>query len=478
MTFACRRSLPRLRCCAILALLAVLLPLPAAAQQRVVPESREEMQLSFAPVVRQVAPAVVNIFASKTVTQRRSPMFDDPLFRRFFGDDFGVFGRPRERSENSLGSGVIVDPAGLVVTNHHVIEGADEIRVVLSDGREFDAEIALEDPRTDLSILRLDSGEQGLPTAGFRDSDDIEVGDLVLAIGNPFGVGQTVTSGIVSATARTQVGVTDYSFFIQTDAAINPGNSGGALVTLDGRLIGINTAIYSRSGGSIGIGFAVPSNMVATVVAAAREGDVVRRPWAGAQGQTVTRDLAEAVGLSRAVGVMVREVYPGGPADRAGLTEGDVVLAVGGQPVADTQALRYRLATLRLGEQTDLEVWRGGGPVNLALPLEAAPETPPRNPARLDGRHPLGGAVVANLSPALGEELALPGAWQGVVVLQVPRTSLARRFGFRRGDVLHEINGRQTRTVSQLGLAMESAEGRWRIKMERDGRMRSVDLSG
>ena len=478
MTFACRRSAPILRCCAALALLATLLPLPAAAQQRVVPESREEMQLSFAPVVKQVAPAVVNIFASKTVTQRRSPMFDDPFFRRFFGDDFGVFGRPRERSENSLGSGVIVDPAGLVVTNHHVIEGADEIRVVLSDGREFDAEIALEDPRTDLSILRLDSGEQVLPVAGFRDSDDIEVGDLVLAIGNPFGVGQTVTSGIVSATARTQVGVTDYSFFIQTDAAINPGNSGGALVTLDGRLIGINTAIYSRSGGSIGIGFAVPSNMVETVVAAAREGDVVRRPWAGAQGQTVTRDLAEAVGLSRAVGVMVREVYPGGPADRAGLTEGDVVLAVAGQPVADTQALRYRLATLRLGEQTDLEVWRGGGQVNLALPLEAAPETPPRNPARLSGRHPLSGAVVASLSPALGEELALPGAWQGVVVLQVPRNSLARRFGFRRGDVLHEINGRQLRTVSQLGLAMESAEGRWQMKMERDGRMRSVDLSG
>ncbi len=460
------------------AVAALLLPLPATAQQRVVPESREEMQLSFAPVVREVAPAVVNIFASKTVTQRRSPMFDDPFFRRFFGEDFGVFGQPRERNQNSLGSGVIVDASGLVVTNHHVIAGADEIRVVLADRREFAAEILLEDPRTDLSILRLQGEVSDLPVAAFRNSDDIEVGDLVLAIGNPFGVGQTVTSGIVSATARTQVGVTDYSFFIQTDAAINPGNSGGALVTLDGRLIGINTAIYSRGGGSIGIGFAVPSNMVATVVAGAREGGVVRRPWAGAQGQSMTADLAAAVGLSRAAGVMVGEVYPGGPADRAGLAQGDVVLAVGGQPVDDTQSLRYRLATLRLGTQTDLQVWRDGGELSLALSLEVPPETPPRNPTRLSGRHPLGGAVVANLSPALADELDLDGVWRGVVVLEVPRNSDARRFGFRRGDVLHEVNGQAVQTVSQFGVAVDAAAGRWQMRVEREGRIRSVDFSG
>ncbi|WP_119169219.1 DegQ family serine endoprotease [Algihabitans albus] len=478
MIFSRGRRIRGRRWGAVAIVLAALLPLTAAAQQRVVPESREEMQLSFAPVVKEVAPAVVNIFASKTVVQRQSPMLDDPFFRRFFGEDFGVFGQPRERNQNSLGSGVIVDSSGLVVTNHHVIADADEIRVVLADRREFEAEILLEDPRTDISILRLESDALDLPVATFRDSDSIEVGDLVLAIGNPFGVGQTVTSGIVSATARTQVGVTDYSFFIQTDAAINPGNSGGALVTLDGGLIGINTAIYSRSGGSIGIGFAVPSNMVATVVAGAREGGVVRRPWAGAQGQTVTADLAQAVGLSRAVGVMVGEIYPGGPADRAGLAEGDVVLAVGGQPVADTQSLRYRLATQRLGAQTELQVWRAGSEVVIDLPLEVAPETPPRNPARLSGRHPLSGAVVANLSPALADELDLQGTWQGVVVLQVPRGSPARRSGFRRGDVLHEVNRQAVRTVSQLGVAIEAAEGRWQMRVEREGRVRSVDFSG
>ncbi|OAB56102.1 serine protease [Phormidium willei BDU 130791] len=463
---------------ALVPLSALLLASPAAAQTRALPDSQAQIQLSFAPVVKQVAPAVVNIFASKTVTQRQSPLFDDPFFRRFFGEDFGVFGRPRERTQNALGSGVIVDPAGLVVTNQHVIAGADEIRLVLADRREFAAEIVLEDSRTDLAVLRLDSGGEALPAVAFRDSDSIEVGDLVLAIGNPFGVGQTVTSGIVSATARTQVGVSDYSFFIQTDAAINPGNSGGALVTLDGRLVGINTAIYSRSGGSVGIGFAVPSNMVRTVVAGARDGGVIRRPWAGAQGQTLTAELAEAVGLPRAGGVIVNEIYSGGPADRAGLVEGDVVLAVGGKPVADAQALRFRLATQQLGARTDLRVWRDAGEVTLSLPLEPPPEEPPRNPARMTGRHPLSGAVVANLSPALAEELELHGAWQGVVVLQVPNGATARRFGFRRGDVVHRIDGQQVRTVRQLAGALEAAQGRWRMTIERDGRLRTVDFSG
>jgi serine protease Do len=451
---------------------------PAAAQERAVPQSRAEIQLSFAPVVKQVAPAVVNIFATKTVAQRRSPLFDDPFFRRFFGEDFGVFGRERERTENALGSGVIVDSEGLVVTNHHVIGEADSIRVVLADRREYDASVVLDDERTDLAVLQLDAGEAALPQIAFRDSDSVEVGDLVLAIGNPFGVGQTVTSGIVSATARTQVGVSDYSFFIQTDAAINPGNSGGALVTMDGRLIGINTAIYSRNGGSVGIGFAVPSNMVRTVVAAARGDGVVRRPWAGAQGQTVDRNLAAAVGLDRVGGVIVNEIFPGGPADRAGLDEGDVVLAVGGQPVADAQALRFRLATMDLGGATDLKVWRGGETVSLNLDLEPAPEDPPRNPQRLDGRHPLRGATVANLSPALAEELELSGVWQGVVVLEVPGGSTARRFGFRPGDVLHEVNGRQVRTVPQAQAALDAGSERWRLTVERNGRLRTVEFSG
>jgi serine protease Do len=456
---------------------AALLVVAATAQERAVPESRAQIQLSFAPVVERVAPAVVNIFARRTVAQRGSPLFDDPFFRRFFGEDFGVFGQERERTQNSLGSGVIVDPAGLVVTNQHVIAGADRIRVVLADRREYAAELVLEDPRTDLAVLRLPQAEGGLPAVAFRDSDSIAVGDLVLAIGNPFGVGQTVTSGIVSATARTQVGVSDYNFFIQTDAAINPGNSGGALVTLDGKLIGINTAIFSRSGGSVGIGFAVPSNMVRTVVAGARDG-VIRRPWAGALGQTLTPDVAEAVGLERVAGVMVSEIYPQGPADRAGLEAGDVVLAVGDRPVVDAQALRFRLATMALGEETELEVWRDGRRLALRLPLEPAPESPPRDPAELSGRHPLNGAVAANLSPALAEELQLPGIWQGVVLLEVPRRSAARRYGFRPGDVVHAVNRQQVRTVDQLAAALDATYGGWRLTVERDGRLRTLEIAG
>ena len=253
-------------------------PVLAQTVEQGVPTSRIQIELSFAPVVKQVAPAVVNIFSRRIVRQRAvSPLFDDPFFKRFFGEDFGMLGVPRERIQSSLGSGVIVSPDGLIVTNYHVIKGSDEITVVLPDRREFAATLVLDDERTDLAVLRIDAGNDALPSVDFRDSDDVEVGDLVLAIGNPFGVGQTVTSGIVSATARTQVGISDYSFFIQTDAAINPGNSGGALVTLDGKLLGINTAIFSRGGGSIGIGFAIPANMVRTVVAcAARGGEIVR----------------------------------------------------------------------------------------------------------------------------------------------------------------------------------------------------------
>ena len=294
--------------------------LPAAAQDttREVPDSRAEVMLSFAPVVKKAAPAVVNVLTKKKVTQQRplSSLLDDPFFRRFFGDGFGDQKR-RERDQSSLGSGVIVGAEGLIVTNEHVIKGASEIKVVLADRREFEAEVVLTDERTDLAVLLVDPGGAELPILEMRDSDDVEVGDLVLAVGNPFGVGQTVTSGIVSALARTQVGITDFSFFIQTDAAINPGNSGGALVTMDGRLIGINTAIYSRSGGSVGIGFAIPANMVRTVVESARSGHALVRAWAGIAGQDLTSELAEGLRLDRPGGVVISDVYEGGPADRA-----------------------------------------------------------------------------------------------------------------------------------------------------------------
>src|SRR5438094_4173669 len=263
---------------------------PALAQDRRVPSSGAELRLSYAPIAQRAQPAVVNVYAAKTV-QNRNPLLDDPLFRRFFG----VPGQQPEQMQRSLGSGVMVDPAGLVVTNNHVIEGADQVKISLADKREFEAEIVLKDSRTDLAVLRVKDGKEKFATLDFANSDELLVGDVVLAIGNPFGVGQTVTQGIISALARTQVGITDYQFFIQTDAAINPGNSGGALIDLKGNLIGINTAIFSRSGGSIGIGFAIPANMVKTVVQSAETGGRIQRPWIGAETQDVTAEIADSL---------------------------------------------------------------------------------------------------------------------------------------------------------------------------------------
>jgi serine protease Do len=325
-----------------------------AAQKRSAPISDIEIKLSFAPIVRKTGPAVVNIFARrKVVKQQQGWMFNDPFFRRFFSDQlpFGGGGRNRRRVENSLGSGVIVGADGIIVTNNHVIKDANDIKVVLSDRREFDATLLLKDKRTDIAVLRVDLKGEELPTVAFSDSNDLEVGDLVLALGNPFGVGRTVTSGIVSAVARTTVGITDYRFFIQTDAAINPGNSGGALVDMSGQLVGINTAIYSRNGGSLGIGFAVPSNMVRVIVSSAVSGKPLVRPWVSFVGKSVTSDIANAIGLERPFGVIVEEVIEGGPAANAGLRPGDVILRLGRHEIEDAQALRFRLAIRSLGER-------------------------------------------------------------------------------------------------------------------------------
>src|ERR1700716_1001621 len=270
---------------------------PAVAQDRRVPASPADVKLSYAPIVQRVQPAVVNVYAAKTV-QNRNPLLDDPIFRRFFGGG----GPQPEQMQRSLGSGVMVDPSGLVVTNNHVIEGADQVKVSLADKREFEAEIVLKDARSDLAVLRIGDKRERFTAIDLGDSDSLQVGDVVLALGNPFGVGQTVTHGIVSAVARTQVGITDYQFFIQTDAAINSGNSGGALVDLSGKLVGINTAIFSRSGGSQGIGFAIPANMVKVVVASAKSGGkAVKRPWLGARLQGVTSEIAETLGLKRPI---------------------------------------------------------------------------------------------------------------------------------------------------------------------------------
>jgi serine protease Do len=476
MTLSRLRKGPRARAAAALAAL-LLVGVAGPAASDTVPTSRAEIALSFAPLVKQVAPAVVNIYTHAVVTQQRSlsPLFNDPFFKQFFGDDF--FGKPVERDQNALGSGVIVRADGLIVTNVHVIKGAQEIKVVLSDGREFAAAPVTVDEQTDIALLRIDPMGADLPVLELADSDALEVGDLVLAIGNPFGVGQTVTSGIISALARTRRGINDYGFFIQTDAAINPGNSGGALVTLDGRLAGINTAIVSRSGGSVGIGFAIPANMVRTVIAAADNGGQVVRPWIGATGQSVTADLAEGFGLNRPGGVVINNIFAGGPADKAGLEVGDIVTAIDDKPVQDPEALRFRLATLPIGETAKLAINRDGRELVVPVELVAAPETPEPDATAIDGRNPLSGATVANVSPALAEQLGLNGVWDGVVVVEVARDSPARRVGFRPGDLLLELNGVKLATVHGLKQAMQSAGEHWRLKVRRRDQVETLELS-
>ena len=447
---------------------------PAHAQllERRVPNAAE-LRLSYAPVVQRVAPAVVNVYAAKTVVNR-NPLFDDPIFRRFFG----VPGDAGNQLQRSLGSGVIVDASGLIVTNVHVIEGADEIKVSLSDKREFEATVVLKDPRTDLAVLRVKDAKEKFPVLDFSNSDALEVGDIVLAIGNPFGVGQTVTHGIVSALARTQVGVSDYQFFIQTDAAINPGNSGGALVDLTGKLVGINTAIFSRSGGSQGVGFAIPANMVRVVVTSAKTGgSAVKRPWLGAKLQAVTADIADSMNLKRPAGALIANVAPAGPAAQAGLKAGDLIISVDGQAVDDTNAFDYRFATKPLGGNAKLGIMRAGQELIATVALQTAPELP-RKEITIRSRSPFSGAKVANLSPALSDELQLQNVDNGVVVVDVDNGSYASNLGFQRGDVIQEVNGVRIGKTRDLDTASKTQSGSWRIILIRRGQKISAVFGG
>lgn len=472
---------PRLKLVSIAIAALVLAAGPGFAQQlpgsdgASLPRTRTELQTSFAPLVRKTAPSVVNIFTSKAVRARRGPtLFDDPFFRRFFGEILPP-GSPREQAQNSLGSGVILRPEGLIVTNAHVIEGADQITVVLADRRQFPAQVVGSDERTDLAILRIDSGGKALPFLDLGDSDALEVGDIVLAIGNPFGVGQTVTSGIVSALARTNVGVSDINSFIQTDAAINPGNSGGALVAMDGRLVGINTAIFSRSGGSHGIGFAIPSAMVRAVIAGFAKGDGrLVRPWLGAFSRSVTPDDASALGLARPAGALIESVVPKSPAAKAGLQPSDVILSVNGHEIDDDRAMRYRIATIAVGDNATVKYWRKGAILESRIALEAPPEDPPRDLTRLNGANPLAGAMVANMSPALAEELGVDRFQPGVYILQVPGNSPAARFGFRPADAVREINGRRIGVVRDLVAVLGVPSERWAMVVERGGQKISL----
>lgn len=451
---------------------ALVLPIAAYTQQspKAVPQSQAEMQMSFAPLVKQTHGAVVNVYAERLV-ERRSPFAGDPFFEQFFGQRMPN----RTEKQSSLGSGVIVASNGTVVTNNHVIDGADDIKVALSDGREFPVKLVLKDDRLDLAVLKIDAPE-ALPALTVGDSDKLEVGDLVLAIGNPFGVGQTVTSGIVSALARNQVTQGDFGFFIQTDASINPGNSGGALMNMRGELIGINTAIFSRGGGSNGVGFAIPANLVKVFIAAAESGaKSFERPYVGASFEPVTSDVAEALGLKRVLGALVVRTVEGGPADKAGLKAGQVVTAVNGIGVEHPDALGYRLTTAGLGNSVRLTVAENGAERDITLKLTGAPESTPRDERIIEGRNPFAGATVANLSPRLATELQMPAEVTGVVVTGLAAGSPAARLGFAPHDIVIAVNGTAIGSTAELAKIASSNPGFWQVEIERDGqRIRQI----
>jgi Do/DeqQ family serine protease len=450
---------------------------PSPGENRETPTNRAEVIYSFAPVVKRAQPAVVNVFASRTDPRPRNPLFDDPVFRHFFGDTGN--GRPGGPTAQSLGSGVLVDASGLVVSNFHVIEGMTDVKVVLADRREFDADIVLRDQRTDLAVLRLKGGGSNFPFMDFGDSDSLQVGDLVLAIGNPFGVGQTVTQGIVSALARTQAGISDYGFFIQTDASINPGNSGGALIDMNGRLVGINSAIVTQSGGSVGIGFAIPVNMVKIVVAAAKSGGkIVKRPWFGASLQPVTHDIAETLGLDRPVGALVTDVVAKGPADESGLRHGDVITNIDGIIVEDTESVLFRLATKPLGATASLKVIRDRKPMELGLKLVPAPEIPARDPVKIGGLSPFTGATVINLSPAVAEEFSIVVPQNGVVISDVDEESTAAALNLKKGDVVLSVNDARIESTHDLERATVGRHPYWKLGIVRNGQLFSRIIGG
>ena len=427
-----------------------------------VPQDAAQISLSFAPVVKQAAPAVVNIYARRVV-QARSPFAGDPLFDRMFSD---MRGRPQV--QNSLGSGVILSADGIVVSNYHVVGQATDIRVVLNTGDEYAARVLLGDEEADLAILKLEDAAD-MPFLPLRDSDTVEVGELVLAIGNPFGVGQTVSSGIVSGLARSGTATGNArGYFIQTDAPINPGNSGGALVDVAGRLIGVNTSILTRSGGSNGIGFAIPSALVAQFVDQARAGKTsFERPWAGMTGQSVDADLSESLGLTRPGGVVIAQMHPASPFARAGLQVGDVVRAVDGLPVNTPPEMLFRMSVRGLGHAARVDYLRDGTPREAEVTMIAPPDSPPQERTTLDERAVLPGLTVARVNPAVLAELGLVDGPEGVVVLDPG--PWGARIGLQRGDILRAVNGREVKAPGDVDPLLRRAAPRLQIDALRGG---------
>jgi Do/DeqQ family serine protease len=447
-----------------------------AATTRALPGSRTEMQMSFAPVVKQVTPSVVNVYATTISQQATSPFLSDPFFQQFFGNDSQLF-QSRPQKSQSLGSGVIVDGSGIILTNHHVIDGATDIRIATTSGDEYAVDLVLDDPKTDLAVLKVrDPKGASFPALQFADSDALEVGDLVLAIGNPFGVGQTVTSGIVSALARTGVESSNYEFFIQTDAAINPGNSGGALVDLNGRLVGINTAIVSRSGGSVGIGFAIPANMAKLVAETGISGNALVRPWFGARLQAVTSDLADSLGLGHARGALISEMAKGSPAEKAGFKDGDVILSVDGFDIEQPSAFDFRLATKQVGATAQISYFRDGKQNTATITLEAPPKAD--QPAKLSGNSRFSGVTVETISAPVAQDLGLPFDARGVVVKDVEANSPADDMGIRAGDIILNLNGQDIVDADTFKRIANDRPRAWRIELQRDGRTVRAQVPG
>jgi len=404
---------------------------------------------SFAPMVRKVAPSVVNIYSTRIVQQRpvRNPFSNDPFLRQFFGDQFPNGEHERSRKEQSLGSGVIISPDGYILTANHVVEGADEIKVAIDDGKkEYTAKVIGTDPPTDVAILKIDA--KNLPAVTLADSDQLEVGDIVLAIGNPFGVGQTVTMGIVSALGRSGLGFNGYEDFIQTDAAINPGNSGGALMDAEGRLVGINTAIISGSGGNQGIGFAVPVNMARHIMERLISGGKVTRGYLGIKLQDIDAGLAEQFGLPDQNGALVDDVLLNTPAEKGGIKSGDVITAFNGKLVTDSHSFMLAVSECAPGANATVKLLRNGHVQTVAVTLGKLPAGVMQNqngqnnsdsdnnstPDALDG------VTVADLDQQMRLELKIPAGINGAIVTDVDQDSNSAGAGLQRGDVIVEIN--------------------------------------
>jgi len=424
--------------------------------------SRESSQLlgrlsdALAEVAEAARPAVVNISTTSTVTMEESPfgdMFNDPFFRRFFGDQFEHPGQKRKFKSSALGSGVIVSENGYILTNNHVIKGADEIKVILYDKREFKGKVVGTDSRTDLAVIKINA--KTLPVLKLGDSDKLKTGDIVLAIGNPFGLNQTITMGIVSAVGRSNIGLADFEDFIQTDAAINPGNSGGALVNSNAELVGINTAIFSTSGGYMGIGFSIPSNMVKTVMDSIIKHGKVIRGWMGVSIQNLTPELAKSLGISETEGALISGVEKDSPADKAGLKRGDLVVALAGKKVIDSTSLRNMVAAMAPGTKIDVKIVREGKEQTVSMTLGEYKEK--KTAKKLEYSNVLKGITIQELTPTLRDKLNVPENLNGVVITDISSDSPSQGL-LQVNDVIEEVN-RETiqsaedydQAVSKLG---------------------------